>query len=84
MVAAVSEQSMNPEPLELSDPVLAEHFRQIASRSHPLVRGLEINTATITLRLQSGYRIRKFRQMPGRNDPCSCGSGKKFKKCCGR
>ncbi|MCG3177346.1 MAG: Peptide deformylase [Candidatus Omnitrophica bacterium] len=22
-------------------------------------------------------------QEPGRNDPCSCGSGKKFKKCCG-
>ena len=21
--------------------------------------------------------------VPGRNDPCSCGSGKKFKKCCG-
>lgn len=21
--------------------------------------------------------------MPGRNDPCSCGSGRKFKKCCG-
>lgn len=21
--------------------------------------------------------------LPGRNDPCSCGSGKKFKKCCG-
>jgi hypothetical protein len=21
---------------------------------------------------------------PGRNDPCSCGSGKKWKKCCGR
>ena len=20
----------------------------------------------------------------GRNDPCFCGSGKKFKKCCGR
>lgn len=20
----------------------------------------------------------------GRNDPCHCGSGKKFKKCCGR
>ncbi|MCL2123660.1 MAG: SEC-C metal-binding domain-containing protein [Desulfovibrionaceae bacterium] len=19
----------------------------------------------------------------GRNDPCSCGSGKKYKKCCG-
>jgi len=23
-------------------------------------------------------------QKPGRNDPCSCGSGKKYKKCCGR
>jgi tetratricopeptide (TPR) repeat protein len=22
--------------------------------------------------------------MPGRNDPCSCGSGRKFKHCCGR
>lgn len=22
-------------------------------------------------------------QQPGRNDPCLCGSGKKFKKCCG-
>ena len=20
---------------------------------------------------------------PGRNDPCSCGSGRKYKKCCG-
>jgi len=22
--------------------------------------------------------------LPGRNDPCICGSGKKFKQCCGR
>jgi len=21
--------------------------------------------------------------LPGRNDPCHCGSGRKFKKCCG-
>ena len=25
----------------------------------------------------------KADQEPGRNDPCPCGSGKKFKKCCG-
>lgn len=24
-----------------------------------------------------------FEKLPERNDPCSCGSGKKFKKCCG-
>ena len=28
--------------------------------------------------------VRKKRQKPGRNDPCPCGSGKKYKKCCGR
>lgn len=22
-------------------------------------------------------------KVPGRNDPCQCGSGKKYKKCCG-
>lgn len=27
--------------------------------------------------------IRKEKE-PGRNDPCPCGSGKKYKKCCGR
>ncbi|MDY6914411.1 MAG: SEC-C metal-binding domain-containing protein [Planctomycetota bacterium] len=25
----------------------------------------------------------KTRGQPGRNDPCPCGSGKKYKKCCG-
>ncbi len=25
----------------------------------------------------------KAKAEPGRNDPCPCGSGKKFKKCCG-
>ena len=27
--------------------------------------------------------VREGRKV-GRNDPCSCGSGKKFKKCCGK
>lgn len=27
--------------------------------------------------------VRKEKE-PGRNDPCPCGSGKKYKKCCGR
>ncbi|MGF1700118.1 SEC-C domain-containing protein [Photobacterium makurazakiensis] len=25
-----------------------------------------------------------FKKTPNRNDPCSCDSGKKFKKCCGK
>ncbi len=27
--------------------------------------------------------VRRLEPKLGRNDPCSCGSGKKFKKCCG-
>ncbi|MFM7075347.1 MAG: SEC-C metal-binding domain-containing protein, partial [Planctomycetaceae bacterium] len=28
--------------------------------------------------------IRNLGQKVGRNDPCPCGSGKKFKNCCGK
>jgi uncharacterized protein len=27
--------------------------------------------------------IRRLEPKTGRNDPCPCGSGKKFKQCCG-
>jgi len=27
---------------------------------------------------------KKMQKPPGRNEPCLCGSGRKFKKCCGR
>jgi preprotein translocase subunit SecA len=28
--------------------------------------------------------VQRKAQKVGRNDPCPCGSGKKFKKCCGQ
>ena len=33
---------------------------------------------------QQGPRSGLGAARPGRNDPCPCGSGKKYKKCCGR
>lgn len=30
-----------------------------------------------------GQTVKRVEPKIGRNDPCSCGSGKKFKKCCG-
>lgn len=33
---------------------------------------------------QPKLKPRKVEKEPGRNDPCPCGSGKKYKKCCGR
>jgi uncharacterized protein YecA (UPF0149 family) len=34
-----------------------------------------------SIRLQDLQAARKMQV--GRNDPCNCGSGKKYKKCCG-
>ena len=31
-----------------------------------------------------GKRPVSVKKTPGRNDPCPCGSGKKYKHCCGK
>ncbi|MEW6623620.1 MAG: SEC-C metal-binding domain-containing protein [Bacillota bacterium] len=36
---------------------------------------------------EQDYQLQPYRRSEpkvGRNDPCPCGSGKKYKKCCGR
>ncbi|MBS4095807.1 MAG: SEC-C domain-containing protein [Sulfuricella sp.] len=33
--------------------------------------------------LKSSEPVRREAPKVGRNDPCPCGSGKKFKQCCG-
>jgi SEC-C motif-containing protein len=34
-------------------------------------------------RAPTGHTVKYEKPKPGRNDPCPCGSGKKYKKCCG-
>ncbi|MBQ5673856.1 MAG: SEC-C domain-containing protein, partial [Lachnospiraceae bacterium] len=34
--------------------------------------------------LESPEPYRRTEAKIGRNDPCPCGSGKKYKKCCGK
>ena len=41
------------------------------------------NTADLDL-LQNPILPAKAAPKVGRNEPCTCGSGKKFKKCCGK
>jgi uncharacterized protein YecA (UPF0149 family) len=39
------------------------------------------------LKISKDYKRSKIYHAPkkiGRNDPCPCGSGKKYKNCCGR
>lgn len=90
-------REQNPIPLEQSDPALAEHFRLIANRQHPAVKSISISSGDIfivchdrtTISKTPGQKVilhpdgRRTVTTTGRNDPCPCGSGKKFKKCCG-
>jgi preprotein translocase subunit SecA len=46
----------------------------------PATRALEPNSEPNNI----GITLRKETPKAGRNDPCPCGSGKKFKNCCGR
>ena len=41
------------------------------------------NIADLEILQQTTSTIVVSDEKPGRNDPCSCGSGKKYKKCCG-
>jgi len=41
-----------------------------------------LNPLPVDLEVQEPYR--RSQPKVGRNEPCPCGSGKKFKKCCGR
>ena len=44
--------------------------------------GAEESIAELTALLNKESTVKKDRT-PSRNEPCSCGSGKKYKKCCG-
>lgn len=34
--------------------------------------------------ISRGVPLKRAGEKVGRNDPCPCGSGRKYKKCCGR
>jgi len=67
-----------------------ERLHEVASvcaeRGWYFVAGLEPDEPEDTSdldRLLSGSGPVRAEKKPGRNDPCPCGSGKKYKKCCG-
>ena len=70
-----------------------EEFRSWASysqkdlstgRAHPTSQPLMIPENRVKeAPWEPSTRIRNTRPKVGRNDPCPCGSGKKYKKCCG-
>ena len=68
-----------------------------AARRSPAAPGAAERAHSLTAALPNGDPARKRARTawsalggavapdePGRNEPCPCGSGAKFKKCCGR
>lgn len=76
-------------PLEQVDPELGQMFTDICQgRLHAAVLNTRVFPTTgpgpersLRDRILMGQEVTI---VAGRNDPCPCGSGKKFKKCCGR
>lgn len=59
----------------------AEEIRNLQQAITPNVR--EIHAYWLAQRAdQAPTAFRHSEEKPGRNDPCPCGSGKKYKKCC--
>jgi preprotein translocase subunit SecA len=74
--AASSDPQGNGSPL-IAQAKSALRQREVAYSSAEKGSDENAPLAHITPRDGAGKKI-------GRNDPCSCGSGKKFKKCCGK
>ncbi|WP_413484742.1 PBPRA1643 family SWIM/SEC-C metal-binding motif protein [Shewanella baltica] len=77
-------------PLQL---IVADEARKLEVAAivteHQLFANIEINAdvAEDILELEGLLNKPKtttFEKKPNRNEPCACGSGQKFKKCCGK
>ncbi|HLB72912.1 MAG TPA: SEC-C metal-binding domain-containing protein [Sedimentisphaerales bacterium] len=60
--------------------------REVILEGHALGRREELKQKEILISLEIMLQSQPPPDYtkPGRNDPCSCGSGRKFKKCCGK
>ena len=84
---ASSEEIADEFSIDFPDPKMAE--RKVAE-IEALIRGVrdnmrlaEYNGNTYSS-LSAASSVVRDQPKVGRNDPCPCGSGKKFKKCCGK
>ena len=62
-------------PLRASQPALLVPFQKPVNAAKVAAAVVQINAFFHAPQVKTAK--------PGRNDPCPCGSGKKFKKCCG-
>ena len=74
-----------PIPLEFRNPALAKRLHQLCKENGERRRNGERPLITIDMKHGEHPKVIANKdefEMLGRNDLCSCGSGKKYKKCC--
>lgn len=69
------------DPRRLSD--LCRGWQMFYEHTLPCFRQLAEEVTEERERARRAQAVNRAGRIPGRNDPCPCGSGKKFKKCCG-
>ena len=62
------------------DPLI-EYKKEGYKLFQDLLNNIEIQTKSVKKQIKQIEHEIKFKGV-GRNDPCPCGSGKKYKKCC--
>lgn len=58
-----------------------QHVLEKVAPAHATGKEIRRNVKEVMSGFGAGT-IRNTKEAPGRNDPCSCGSGKKYKQCC--
>ena len=75
--ATVKLEDENEKVLKETSKFLKENGRWVYSESESIVHPQKVSASSKKPFVRKQTKV-------GRNEPCPCGSGKKFKKCCGR
>jgi uncharacterized protein len=88
ILALAHEHDPDPEMRPYKEPISAEAREKLIVGAAAGVTGIYRHFKTQRLvekhLLDNASTFRRSTPKVGRNDPCPCGSGKKFKQCCGR
>lgn len=88
ILALAHEHDPNPEMRPYKEPITAEAREKLIVGAAAGVMGIYryFEAQRMAEKKLYGNPATFRRTLPkiGRNDPCPCGSGKKFKQCCGR
>jgi hypothetical protein len=84
MAAAIAEPNVTAATKPIA-PLAKEYAKQVAADDKMLNASLDHVLAQMPAQIETpsaaGFTVRSGKQV-GRNDPCPCGSGQKYKKCC--